>query len=289
MISKMKMGDRDFVQLLPQFSLIWCLLNITENTLENLPIKIVATILLLFSDLAYLPKYWLIFIISYLLYFIPNLVTADNHRWLFLYFIFGIYISLLQKDPKKQLSHEAIKRTSISLIIVSFSLAFLWKLLTPKYMDTSFFEFVLAGGDHRLQDFVVLILGYLPQDIKHNIYLIENFIPGNPIQAYATPLIISGPLKAASAFFTYYALAIELAVPTLYLISLKNKAYRKYASYSLLVFIISVYFITPVYGFGEILALLGLASCEDKRMEKNFFWSFIFMMALYAQWSYKLI
>jgi hypothetical protein len=284
MISKLKFPSLNPQQLIPQMTALWILFNMTEVQLTYMPLRVLACILLLFPKLTLNFRYWLLITLAYVLYLSNDFINADNHRWLFLYWLIGLLLSIWNDDKKSETFSDTIKKSSVLLLITSFSLAFLWKAFNPAYLDSSFFEYILAGGDNRLQDFVIGGLRYDPQEIKYNTYLVQNIIRGENIQAYQSPLFITSPLRITAQLFTWYALIIEFIIPILYLISLKKIEWRRYASYSVILFILSVYFITPVFGFGQILALLGLAANERKEDEKLFVGAFILMIILNVPW-----
>jgi hypothetical protein len=59
-------------------------------------------------------------------------------------------------------------------------------------------------------------------------------------------------------------------IPSLFVLSLKFEETRKYASYTLVVFIVSVYFIVPVAGYGALLAILGFSCAKSVAEERAF-------------------
>jgi hypothetical protein len=249
-----------------------------------IPLFIVSSLFVLFPVSTKMRSLWICFFVSLLFLYSDKIFSLDNHKWLFLYWVIGILLTF-QLEKEEVLEH--LSKTACWLIIVSFTLALFWKFYGGEYLNYKLFEFNLAGGDPRFQDFIRLVAGYSFEEAKMNSYLAKEYLlPEGIPAAYPSAFVVKPGLILWAKFLSYYTLLIELLIPTLFLLAIKFEKIRKYASYSLVIFIVTVYLIVPVSGFGALLAILGFSYAKSANEERAFILSFFFILLVRFPFSY---
>ena len=177
---------------------------------------------------------------------------ADNHIYLLAYWALAVALALGTPDPARTLEQSGRR-----LLVAAFLLAVLWKsVLSPDYLDGRFFRITWLT-DPRLEDAVLLVGGFSPEQLELNRAALQPLPEGaellDPRRTFEPPRFEW--LVSAS---TWGVLAIEALIAVAWLLPLRGHA--KLAPHLLLLlFCTFTYAFAPVAGFGWLLLAIGVA------------------------------
>ncbi|MCI0677887.1 MAG: hypothetical protein L0Z63_02430 [Actinobacteria bacterium] len=166
----------------------------------------------------------------------------DNHVALSVYWAAAVGISLTGVDWRASLA--SLGRW---MIVVVFTLAVFWKVVSPEFLDGRFFEWTLVV-DPR---FVPLAsgLGMDTGALEANRELVASGMGGSLAMGAAVP--------AAAQILTWGTLVVESAVAALWALGERVGVWRHLV---LALFAVITYVIVPVAGFGFMLLVMGVAT-----------------------------
>jgi hypothetical protein len=180
--------------------------------------------------------------------------SMDNHQWLMAYFTVALAASL---HPRLRGDLATSARLLLGLV---FALATFWKLISPDFVSGSFFELELLN-DARLRRF---LLGVGLQTPIASDYLEALAQIRNPVVDVAAAVVtVPSWVTTVARVITGWTLAIEGSVAVAFLAPRRSPLHRA-RNALLAVFVVSVYPITPVLGFGAVLLTAGYAQCDEE-------------------------
>jgi hypothetical protein len=201
----------------------------------------------------------------------------DNHIYLLAYWCLAVALALGAKD-----SVSILGKSSRMLIGLAFLMAVLWKgLLSPDYLDGRFFRVTLLTDD-RLADAALLLGGLTGSELDENRVLLR------PLQQGAE-LLDSPPLAEPPAFrllttvSTWGGIVLEALIACACLAPLSGHAV-KVRHILLLSFCVVTYAFAPVAGFGWLLLVMGLCSCQpEQRLMRITYITAWFVVLFYSE------
>ena len=223
------------------------------------------------------PWYWLI-VTALMTYGHAHLwFSIDNHKYLMTYWSLAITLSLFLKEPQ-----DVLKKNATLLIGLCFLFATLWKVITPEYMNGSFFEFLLIGGDSRFEAFSIFLTGISVETIEQNREIIRS------ISASAEPALelqAGGRVRVVALFLTWWTVFIEGAIALLFLFD-RHRLFKKgnLKNYVLWLFILSTYPVASVIGFAWLITAMGTAQIcsENNRLKLGYLLLFL-LLAFFSE------
>ena len=180
-------------------------------------------------------------------------LDLDNHHVLTLYWLLALLLTGMASDPL-----DALRRSARWLLALVFVFATLWKLLVPDFADGSFLTYLLAT-DARIDRVADAVDWHDPQITADNRSLIGplRHDPHTPLEPTVLEVpdrsMTAGPLLAMGTILLEGAVALAYALP------LRGR-WRWARGLSLTAFLLTTYGLLPVYGFGALLAVMGLAA-----------------------------
>jgi len=180
---------------------------------------------------------------------------ADNHAYLL-----ALWCLVLLVSCNNNLKEKIIANNARILIGLVFLLACIQKILSPDYLDGTFFQYLLLT-DNRFEDFTVLFSDITYQQIDNarellGLYQFSSFSSEKNI----VPDSSSFRILVLSA--TWWNLIDQLAVACCFLAP-NNSFLNRKRDVSLLVFCLTTYAVAPVPGFGWLLVSMALAQCRN--------------------------
>jgi len=266
--SERLVGDR-YVELVLLMTLILSLLFMDHRRPLMGILYIFVPVALLFTKVAKSPLYWTVFGALILIGFIPLLNTADNHIYLTVYWILAVALCLWTLDPGRSLALNAQL-----LIGLCFAFATLWKLLSPEFMDGTFFYFTFLTDD-RFFDFAELTAGVSPESRLYNIEVYES-LKSSMNRVDSGTLVSSEYLSNIAVFMAYWTIFIEGWIALAFLVPNRFKL-SKSRDIPLLIFMITTYPIATVRGFATLLAVLGFAQAQNQNRYMSVVYIIIFI------------
>lgn len=253
--------DIDSIEIAKYLTLLWPFLFVSfEKVYSQSLFQLIAFIgLLFFKRISKNFWFWCLLALAYGFHLYDIMETADNHKWLYSYWLFAVCISS-RTGREKWLGFNAQY-----LLGLTFFFATVWKFLGGEYLDGTFFQLTFMM-DSRFQSFIIEMLGYDRYLAKLHTFFTGNFFYDKnlDIMAFANPIEISKANVYTAYFFAFYTILIEGSVAALFL--LKNKLAKKkwLSDLALLIFVFTVYLIVPVVGFGALILIMGLVQSEKK-------------------------
>ena len=180
-------------------------------------------------------------------------LDLDNHHVLTLYWLLALLLTGMASDPV-----DALGRAARWVLALVFVFATLWKLLVPDFVDGSFLTYLLAT-DARIDRVAAAVDWHDPQITADNRQLVgplrhDPLTPLEPTELEVPERsMTAGPLLALGTILVEGAVALAYALP------LRGR-WRWLRGLSLTAFLLTTYGLLPVYGFGALLAVMGLAA-----------------------------
>lgn len=183
---------------------------------------------------------------------------ADNHKYLMAYWCLALGLSCGADDTAK-----ALRINAQLLVGLCFLLAVVWKLRTPDFLTGEFFEYAMLTDD-RLFGLAQLFTDLTPDVYEHNREAIDR------LTTYSSTLELvrlHGPARIhlLARVLTVWTIFIEGAVALSFLWPSDSHIAAWARNGSLLAFVFTTYFATPVSGFAWVLLILGMAQVRRER------------------------
>jgi hypothetical protein len=234
--------------------LIATVLHGSSAAAANVPIRVVAGLMLVCPDLLTRPVLWWTLTAAVWASNIASWSSIDNHKYLIGYVALTCSLSLSVACPSTWL-----RDASRQLVGCVFALAVIWKLIAGQYVDGSFFYFTFLQ-DGRLQR-VASAIGSVPTSDLRALTEAIGYLGG--MGDVTTFLVVSrlAPLLVTALSMSWLGLLLEAAVGAAFL--LKWRIFRMSRHYLLMAFVATTYFLLPVIGFAFVLCILGMSSAPE--------------------------
>jgi hypothetical protein len=278
-----KLNPIDFgIQLTIFFILLHFSQSLSHAPLLYVPILILSSIGILFQDVRKSVAFWVIQTIGYFAWLIPNWQLIDNHKFLWGYWLIAITIHTIH-----QRKHNAIPLlpwAGQSLIAGCMVFAVLQKILSPDYLNGSFFYYAIIT-DPRFT-----FLGTL-FNIDFASIITENIKHIHTLKTTSESVTLNGgPAKLTwvANTLTWYTIGIESLLAIVFL--LPRKRVYHWQHWLLLTFS-TLYFILPIKGFAFTLLTMGFVclNINDTTLKNIYlgFYVYIFAIAtLLKEWVF---
>ncbi len=181
------------------------------------------------------------------------LLDLDNHHFLKLYWLLALLLAGMASDPV-----AALRRIARWMIGLVFVFATVWKLLVPDFVDGSLLTYLLATDGNM--DRVLVAVGWHEQDrtIENRREIVGlRHDPTVPLEA--TELDIPSRSVDVAPALAIATVLLEGAVAVAYLSPLRGR-WERLQEVTLFTFLVVTYGLLPVFGFGGLLAAMGLAA-----------------------------
>lgn len=198
---------------------------------------------------------------------------VDNHMWLILYWLLVMFFATLSSRMYKTDILSFIKHNAVFMLVFIMGISVLQKILGGVFMNGSFFEFTMLT-DERFYLIAHYLGGISTFDFFNNVDMLSNV--ADPY----SPLVIktSNAIRTVSLIFTYSIVLLEALIAALFLF--KNKKARLWAHILNALFIVTVYFVAPVYAFAFLIAVLAIATLDTDRPSSKLILMYLALMIL---------
>jgi hypothetical protein len=204
------------------------------------------------------PAFWFTLVALWVLIFLPNnWASADNHKWLIIYWALALGLAMRSTRPLQVLATNA--RLLIGLVFLS---ATVWKIVSPDFPDGGFFHLTLLT-DVRFTQLAEIVGGLDDGASSSNRAAIDAW--DDPTGAVTAATLQDGSRVAALAqLMALCTIVLEGLVAVAFLAPERWKIARVRELF-LLLFVVATYPIAPVVGFGWLLVVMGLAQSRLRR------------------------
>ena len=271
----------DLVDLVSVLSLFLAVIFAFSNWRFQIAVNLCLFLFLLNPKNIRQPFFWLVLALSATIVVILDWHIVDNHKYLLLYWLWILFFCHFLAEPEQ-------KRRTL-LFNARFFLCFIFlaaaaqKLSSPTYRSGEMFEYYLYV-DSRFTAFGKLfgIDPSVPDAVQKQIALFRS--------PYSKPidndLELPGTDRArgAALVLTWWDASLQLLIGLLLLFRLR--ATDKFAHIVLLLFIFTTYLPAPVFGFGWILAIMGLTLAKENfpRIASVYLISFVAIILYQLPW-----
>ena len=213
--------------------------------------------------------YWAAIALFVTIGFIPLYHWADNHYFLTVYWAIAVALSMWSLNPKRNIAFNA--RVLIGLC---FAFATFWKLMSPEFLEGTFFKFTMLT-DWRFQELAEIVAGVTPDLRNYNNEMYRQIISSTD-RIGSVNLAGTDFLKPFSIFMGYWTVFIEGWIAIAFLVPGNSKIGR-WRDIPLLLFMISTYPIATVRGFAALLAVMGFAQCTQENRHMRVVYLIVFI------------
>jgi hypothetical protein len=198
--------------------------------------------------------FWLLLTVLTALRLVDSWPLADNHAYLLVYWCLAVAIASRDEDPRRTLAFEG--RVLLALV---FTLAVLWKAISPDYLDGRFFRVALVT-DERLAPYAQIV-GGLDDDalLERREELTRH--ADSPAADDAAPSPEPARFHVAALAATWGAFAWEVLLALAFLWP-AGPGVARFRDPLLIGFCALTFLVAPVSGFGWLLIALGVAQTE---------------------------
>jgi hypothetical protein len=242
-----------------------------QDAFPELVFLILSGTMLLFHSWAKHPFPWLIIFcfMAGSLWIWRN--SADNHKYLFAYWVLAGALAYPSGNAKATLAFNARY-----LIAGAFGWAVMWKVGLGEFTDGRFFYYTFLE-DSRFEAVARYIGGVPVQDWgRFQDYLqVIKYYPG--VEGLKAVLPHYPSLWQASLAISYWTLGIEGLIALGFLCS-HRRGMLWVGQTALLIFILTTYPIAPVRMFAALLALMGFASTRDDQPRLRLVFLAVFLL-----------
>jgi hypothetical protein len=204
--------------------------------------------------------------------------AADNHDFLEAYWCLALGCALRSRDRD-----ETLAQSARLLIGLSFLLAVGWKLASKDYLNGDFFVHTLVM-DPRFRGFSA-VMGGVSDPIRDVSVAARSALVSYDSNLLSAPIVTPPFLPRIAMTLTIGTALLEAGVALTFLFRLPERmAFLR--NVLLLVFILSVYSVATVVGFGWTLATMGIAQCEphETRSRACYLASILLLQAYRIPW-----
>ena len=253
--------DIDRVAILPLLTILILLTNAPDVWYLRTPLIVLSVLALVYAPLRHSPAFWFVAtaLLGTTIYL--NWESSDNHKYVIAYWCLALCATFTVAAERQG---EALALSSRWLIGLCMCFATLWKVITPEYVDGTFFEYELLADERFArcaEYFGNLSAASLSDNRELRELLLHGYTRGMELAAVAFET--SPQLRTLALFLTWWTVLMEGLLAVLFLWP-DNKRVAIVRNALLIFFAASTYSVATVRGFGWMLMLLGLAQSSDR-------------------------
>lgn len=267
-------NDDDRLDLILILTAVMFLLHHLSYWYSSGPLKALMVAALLSRRMRRLPLLWLAAGGILATVAVKHWWEIDNHQYLYLYWCASLFFSLLLKPEARM---RAIGINAALFLGLTMMLASVQKLLTPEYLDGTFFEYILLC-DKRMEPVAWLVGGLDLDDLRENRATHYRMRTAG-IAPALSELTTTARIKVLAPAMSWVLAVFEGIVGLVFLIPIRRRILDLFRATLMIVFVLGTYSVAPVVGFGWMVVILTLAQmpAEFVRMRKIFLVFFIIL------------
>ena len=242
------------LDLVPGATLVLLVFWGFADALATIAIQICLLCVIVRPGLLRSPVLWFALAIVNTIVLIDNWVSADNHKYLTVYWIYAVAIAVNLRDP--DLGEKVLRWHARFFLIFVFCFAAIQKSFSPTYMSGEMFETRLLL-DQRFKAFGHL-LGLDKNIAEKSLELAE--LLKNPLGQFegdAVRLPATAHSRLLALAVTWYDVIVQYLIGFLFIPA--RRLTDRLGHYALIFFVLTTYLPAPVFGFGWLLTTYGIA------------------------------
>lgn len=244
----------DLLDLVPGVTLVLLVFWGFTDALATIAIQISLLCVIMRPSLLRSPVVWFPLAIVNTIVLIDVWVSADNHKYLTVYWIYVVAIAVSLRD--NDLGEKVLRWHARFFLIFVFCFAAIQKSFSPSYMSGEMFETRLLL-DPRFKAFGHLF-GLDKSIAEKSLELTE--LLKNPLAQFegdTVRLPATDHSRLLALVVTWYDLIVQYLIGLLFIPA--RRLTDRLGHYVLIFFILTTYLPAPVFGFGWLLTTYGIA------------------------------
>lgn len=225
----------------------------------ELMLRVVAFPMLLSGRLARRPAMWTALAAVEILSSIDAWYIQDNHKFLMAYWTIACCLAAWSDDADRVLAWNGRL-----LIALAFSFAVLWKFLGGEILSGRFFEFAFLV-DPRFESFTLLATGLERSAFAADRAALDSLV-AFPAAGRTASLRTNDLVPLAAQAMGWMMVVVEGALALAFWRSFRRPDSELH-DWILIAFCAFTYTLTPVVGFGFVLATMGFAQCGEQKRD----------------------
>ncbi|HZR77637.1 MAG TPA: hypothetical protein VFA58_00420 [Chthoniobacterales bacterium] len=271
----------DLVDLVSLFSLFMVLVFPFAHWLFQITVDLCLLFFLVQPKAIRSSWFWFVLAVAASFVVIQDWHAVDNHKYLLLYWLWILFLCRAVAEPQWQ--RRALLFNARFFLCFVFLASAGQKLASPTYRSGEMFEYYLyADSRFTAFDKLIGIDPSVPDAVQKRIALFRS--------PYSKPLNDELELpgndraRAAGLILTWWDALLQLLIGLLLLF--RFNATEKLGHILLLLFIFTTYLPAPIFGFGWILAIMGLTLAKEKfpRIAVAYMVSFVAVIVYQVPW-----
>lgn len=268
-----------FTQLIAGLTVFLLIFHQFEPKVYELVLMILVPVL--FWNRAWLTSPWLWMIFGgFAIYSVfADYIGTDNHKWLYMYWIWALVIAFFHKKPKDQ--QNIIALNARFFLVASMGFSVFWKAIAQhgEFHNGAFMEYTFLSDD-RFANLLSWI--GIPSALYENWYdlTLEFRFENGFQQVFDVPTKVS----LLATLTTWWVFLSEGAVALFF--AFRTKTMDIVAHITLIIFILTTYLIAPVMGFGTMLSILGLSLALARFPKSPLPYAYLFCLVAIAFYDY---
>lgn len=250
------LGQLDVLEVLPVLTVLVLLLRAPDAWYLQVPMTMLGILGLTFRSWLKTSAFWYLAatLLGTTIYF--QWEAVDNHKYLMAYWCITLCCVFSLPSHLQRSGIACSARWTIGLCM---AWAVLWKVLSPDYLNGSFFHYTLLV-DERFAMVARLLAGVPASSLADNRHLHDLLLNGHlrGLEVASVGLADTWQVRKVALLLTWWTVLIEAGLAVLFLLPDRARL-RTFRNAGLLAFGITTYAVAPVIGFGWMLMLLGMA------------------------------
>ena len=184
---------------------------------------------------------------------------ADNHKYLLCYWTITLFLAF---DGDRTHTRVLVRQSARYLLLFTMAWAVVQKTLSPDYLSGDFFEFIFMT-DRRFSAFSSLLTGMDPSVFSHNRELYARALDAMQFDQPLGQMQTSAALHTLAVVVSWINYLDQLVIALLLLLPLSGRG-EVVKHLLLMAFIVPVYAVAPVIGFGWLIVVWGYCLVPDR-------------------------
>lgn len=245
-------SDNQFMTIVTSLTLATLIFHGYRHAYFAIPFQILAVAFLVLPALQRNGTYWFLITCFCGAAVWLNWHQADNHKYLLFYWTFVLYLAL---DDSKAPRREVIRSGAYYLLLFTMFLAVIQKTISVDYLSGSFFE-VTFLTDSRFSAFSALLTDMDSATLAENRNIYRQAMDPMFFDQSLMNMVSSAQLHMLALVVSWINYLDQLAIALMLLVPLSTR-WEIAKHLLLMVFIIGVYAVAPVIGFGWLIIIWG--------------------------------
>lgn len=277
------LGDlarRDVLDLVPRLTVL--LVILFGGGFWDLPMlaRVLLIAALLYRPLHRSALFWLATAVFLVLFYRHHWFSIDNHKFLFVYWCLALAVVFAVGGGEER-QRGVLARNAKLLIGLCMAFATLWKIISPDYLDGTFFRHALLS-DSRFTSVTTSLGGLEPAADYHNRAMTRALREGAGGASHVEEVVLADTpeIRLMADLLTWWTIGIEGLLALAFLLPGRWGPSLAWRHGLLLFFAVTTYAIATVIGFGWLLVVMALGHLGERHPRLRLAYLAVLMLLL---------